>query len=68
MIGAKQPQGPAKGGRRSRGIGQERGHVVLARDLITRGPLAGIEHLQGGELTVTLWRGIKAAQRQRRAA
>ena len=27
-----------------------------------------IEHLQGGELTVTLWRGIKAAQRQRRAA
>jgi ArsR family transcriptional regulator len=27
-----------------------------------------VEHLQGGELTVTLWRGIKAAQRQRRAA
>ena len=27
-----------------------------------------VEHLQGGELTVILWRGIKAAQRQRRAA
>jgi ArsR family transcriptional regulator len=34
---------------------------------------AGIEvdevrHLKGGELTVTLWRGVKAAVRQRRAA
>jgi len=27
-----------------------------------------IEHLKGGELTVTLWRGVKAAQPQRRAA
>jgi ArsR family transcriptional regulator len=27
-----------------------------------------IEHLEGGELTVTLWRGIKAPVRQRRAA
>ena len=27
-----------------------------------------IEHLEGGELTVTLWRGVKAAQSQRRAA
>ena len=27
-----------------------------------------IRHLRGGELTVTLWRGIKAAIRQRRAA
>jgi ubiquinone/menaquinone biosynthesis C-methylase UbiE len=27
-----------------------------------------IEHLKGGELTVTLWRGVKAAQSQRRAA
>ena len=29
-----------------------------------------VEHLEGGELTVTLWRGVKAAlpQRQRRAA
>jgi ubiquinone/menaquinone biosynthesis C-methylase UbiE len=27
-----------------------------------------IEHLKGGELTVTLWRGLKAAQSQRRAA
>jgi ubiquinone/menaquinone biosynthesis C-methylase UbiE len=27
-----------------------------------------VAHLQGGELTVTLWRGTKAAQRQRRAA
>ncbi len=27
-----------------------------------------IEHLKGGELTVTLWRGIKAAASQRRAA
>jgi ArsR family transcriptional regulator len=27
-----------------------------------------VEHLKGGELTVTLWRGIKAAIRQRRAA
>ncbi|MBW0006668.1 MAG: metalloregulator ArsR/SmtB family transcription factor [Sphingomonas sp.] len=28
----------------------------------------GIDHLAGGELTVTLWRGIKAAIPQRRAA
>jgi ArsR family transcriptional regulator len=27
-----------------------------------------IEHLEGGELTVTLWRGVKAAIPQRRAA
>jgi len=27
-----------------------------------------IEHLKGGELTVTLWRGVKAAVSQRRAA
>ena len=27
-----------------------------------------VEHLEGGELTVTLWRGLKAAVRQRRAA
>jgi len=27
-----------------------------------------VEHLEGGELTVTLWRGVKAAIRQRRAA
>jgi ArsR family transcriptional regulator len=27
-----------------------------------------IEHLEGGELTVTLWRGVKAAITQRRAA
>src|SRR5262249_34150843 len=27
-----------------------------------------IEHLEGGELTVTLWRGVKAAMAQRRAA
>jgi ArsR family transcriptional regulator len=27
-----------------------------------------IRHLKGGELTVTLWRGVKAAARQRRAA
>ncbi len=27
-----------------------------------------IQHLEGGELTVTLWRGIKAAMPQRRAA
>ena len=27
-----------------------------------------VQHLQGGELTVTLWRGTKAALRQRRAA
>src|SRR5947208_1538440 len=27
-----------------------------------------IQHLKGGELTVTLWRGVKAAIRQRRAA
>jgi ubiquinone/menaquinone biosynthesis C-methylase UbiE len=27
-----------------------------------------VEHLEGGELTVTLWRGVKAAVRQRRAA
>jgi ArsR family transcriptional regulator len=27
-----------------------------------------VQHLKGGELTVTLWRGIKAAVRQRRAA
>ena len=27
-----------------------------------------VQHLEGGELTVTLWRGVKAAQRQRRAA
>jgi ArsR family transcriptional regulator len=27
-----------------------------------------VEHLEGGELTVTVWRGLKAAERQRRAA
>jgi len=27
-----------------------------------------VEHLEGGELTVTLWRGVKAQLRQRRAA
>ncbi|HWJ38637.1 MAG TPA: ArsR family transcriptional regulator, partial [Sphingomicrobium sp.] len=27
-----------------------------------------IQHLKGGELTVTLWRGVKAALPQRRAA
>jgi ArsR family transcriptional regulator len=27
-----------------------------------------VEHLKGGELTVTVWRGLKAAERQRRAA
>jgi ArsR family transcriptional regulator len=27
-----------------------------------------IQHLRGGELTVTLWRGVKTAERQRRAA
>ena len=27
-----------------------------------------VEHLEGGELTVTLWRGSKKAARQRRAA
>ncbi|WP_037551796.1 ArsR/SmtB family transcription factor [Sphingomonas sp. URHD0057] len=27
-----------------------------------------IQHLRGGELTVTLWRGVKQAERQRRAA
>ena len=27
-----------------------------------------VEHLEGGELTVTLWRGVKAAVRRRRAA
>lgn len=27
-----------------------------------------VEHLKGGELTVTLWRGVKTAERQRRAA
>jgi ArsR family transcriptional regulator len=27
-----------------------------------------VEHLEGGELTVTLWRGVKAAERRRRAA
>jgi ArsR family transcriptional regulator len=27
-----------------------------------------VQHLEGGELTVTLWRGVKAAIRQRRAA
>ena len=27
-----------------------------------------IRHLEGGELTVTLWRGVKASARQRRAA
>ena len=27
-----------------------------------------VEHLEGGELTVTLWRGVKAQARQRRAA
>jgi ubiquinone/menaquinone biosynthesis C-methylase UbiE len=27
-----------------------------------------VEHLEGGELTVTLWRGVKGAERQRRAA
>ena len=28
----------------------------------------GVEHLEGGELTVTLWRGLKAAERRRKAA
>lgn len=27
-----------------------------------------VQHLEGGELTVTLWRGLKAAAKQRRAA
>jgi ArsR family transcriptional regulator len=27
-----------------------------------------VEHLKGGELTVTVWRGLKAAERRRRAA
>ncbi len=27
-----------------------------------------VEHLEGGELTVTLWRGLKAAERRRKAA
>ncbi len=27
-----------------------------------------VQHLEGGELTVTLWRGVKSAERQRRAA
>ena len=27
-----------------------------------------VEHLEGGELTVTLWRGSKQAERRRRAA
>jgi len=27
-----------------------------------------VQHLKGGELTVTLWRGVKAALPQRRAA
>ena len=27
-----------------------------------------IQHLKGGELTVTLWRGVKAAIPQRKAA
>jgi ArsR family transcriptional regulator len=27
-----------------------------------------VDHLEGGELTVTLWRGVKAAAKQRRAA
>ncbi len=27
-----------------------------------------VEHLEGGELTVTLWRGVKSGARQRRAA
>jgi ArsR family transcriptional regulator len=27
-----------------------------------------VQHLEGGELTVTLWRGVKAAAKQRRAA
>ena len=27
-----------------------------------------VQHLEGGELTVTLWRGVKAAMPQRRAA
>jgi DNA-binding transcriptional ArsR family regulator len=27
-----------------------------------------VEHLKGGELTVTLWRGVKTAEQQRRAA
>jgi ubiquinone/menaquinone biosynthesis C-methylase UbiE len=30
--------------------------------------IGGIQHLKGGELTVTLWRGVKAAIPQRRAA
>src|SRR6185295_16726530 len=28
----------------------------------------GVQHLKGGELTVTLWRGVKAPLQQRRAA
>jgi hypothetical protein len=27
-----------------------------------------VQHLEGGELTVTLWRGFKQGLRQRRAA
>ena len=27
-----------------------------------------VEHLEGGELTVTLWRGVKAPERKRKAA
>jgi ArsR family transcriptional regulator len=27
-----------------------------------------VQHLEGGELTVTLWRGVKEAVPQRRAA
>ena len=52
--------------------------IVLAFIVLTLRPLhesggAGltvdrIEHLKGGELTVTLWRGVKAAASQRRAA
>jgi ubiquinone/menaquinone biosynthesis C-methylase UbiE len=31
-------------------------------------PIDHVQHLKGGELTVTLWRGVKAAVPQRRAA
>jgi ArsR family transcriptional regulator len=51
-------------------------HIRLGfDDEVMTGWLAGagltvdrIEHLKGGELTVTLWRGVKAAASQRRAA
>jgi ubiquinone/menaquinone biosynthesis C-methylase UbiE len=31
-------------------------------------PIDHVQHLKGGELTVTLWRGVKSAVPQRRAA